>query len=52
MVDFLFGMFLENLEFGVDCDFRIAFVGLNGVGKLIIFKFMMGDIEVSEGEVV
>jgi len=45
------GMLLENLEFGVDCDSRIALVGPNGAGKSTILKLMTGDIEASEGEV-
>ena len=44
-------MLLENLEFGVDCDSRIALVGPNGAGKSTILKLMTGEIEASEGEV-
>jgi len=45
------GMLLENLEFGVDCDSRIALVGPNGAGKSTILKLMTGDVEPTEGEV-
>ena len=45
------GMLLENLEFGVDCDSRIALVGPNGAGKSTILKLMVGEIEATSGEV-
>lgn len=45
------GMLLEHLEFGVDCDSRIALVGPNGAGKSTILKLMTGDIDAVEGEV-
>jgi ATP-binding cassette subfamily F protein 2 len=30
------GMLYKNLEFGIDCDSRIALVGPNGAGGLLI----------------
>ena len=45
------GMLLQNLEFGVDCDSRIALVGPNGAGKSTILKLMTGDVDATEGEV-
>lgn len=45
------GMLLQNLEFGVDCDSRVALVGPNGAGKSTILKLMTGDVEPSLGEV-
>jgi len=40
-----------NLEFGIDCDSRIALVGPNGAGKSTLLKLIMQEIEPSEGEV-
>merc|ERR1719313_125958 len=40
-----------HLEFGVDCDSRIALVGPNGAGKSTLLKLMLQEIEPSEGEV-
>ena len=31
---------LQDLEFGVDCDSRIALVGPNGAGKSTLLKLM------------
>jgi len=45
------GMLLQNLEFGVDCDSRIALVGPNGAGKSTILKLMTGEVEATEGVV-
>jgi ATP-binding cassette subfamily F protein 2 len=42
---------LKNLEFGVDCDSRIALVGPNGAGKSTLLKLMTGDVEPSQGSV-
>lgn len=41
----------EGLEFGVDCDSCIVLVGLNGVGKFIFLKFMIGEFLLSVGMV-
>jgi len=40
-----------NLDFGIDCDSRIALVGPNGAGKSTLLKLMTLDIEPSEGEI-
>ena len=40
---------LRNLEFGVDCDSRIALVGPNGAGKSTLLKLMTGDVEPVSG---
>ena len=40
-----------NLEFGIDCDSRIALVGPNGAGKSTLLKLISLDIEPSEGEI-
>ena len=36
---------LRNLEFGVDCDSRVALVGPNGAGKSTLLKLMTGECE-------
>eukprot|EP00798_Chlamydomonas_sp_ICE-L_P025307 gene25307-10960_t len=41
----------KNLNFGIDCDSRIALVGPNGAGKSTLLKLMTGDLEASEGVV-
>eukprot|EP00240_Pyramimonas_obovata_P002632 CAMPEP_0118957626 /NCGR_PEP_ID=MMETSP1169-20130426/62194_1 /TAXON_ID=36882 /ORGANISM="Pyramimonas obovata, Strain CCMP722" /LENGTH=759 /DNA_ID=CAMNT_0006905715 /DNA_START=70 /DNA_END=2352 /DNA_ORIENTATION=- len=40
-----------NLEFGVDCDSRVALVGPNGAGKSTLLKLMTGDLSPTEGVV-
>merc|ERR1719326_2754329 len=40
-----------GLEFGIDCDSRIALVGPNGAGKSTLLKLISLDIEPSEGEI-
>mmetsp|Transcript_22705 Transcript_22705/g.49616 ORF Transcript_22705/g.49616 Transcript_22705/m.49616 type:complete len:703 (+) Transcript_22705:142-2250(+) len=40
-----------NLEFGIDCDSRIALVGPNGAGKSTLLKLMLQEIEPTEGEI-
>ena len=45
------GFLLKNLEFGVDCDSRVALVGPNGAGKSTLLKLMTGDVEPSRGSV-
>ena len=34
----------EDLDFGVDCDSRIALVGPNGAGKSTLLKLMTGEL--------
>ena len=40
-----------GLEFGIDCDSRIALVGPNGAGKSTLLKLMEQEILPSEGRV-
>jgi len=40
-----------NLEFGIDCDSRIALVGPNGAGKSTLLKLMTLEIEPTEGDI-
>ena len=40
-----------HLEFGVDCDSRIALVGPNGAGKSTLLKLMIGENKACEGEI-
>ena len=40
-----------NLEFGIDCDSRIALVGPNGAGKSTLLKLMTQDIKPTEGDI-
>jgi len=40
-----------GLEFGIDCDSRIALVGPNGAGKSTLLKLMTLTIEPSEGDI-
>lgn len=42
---------MQNLEFGIDCDSRIALVGPNGAGKSTLLKLMTGDITPTKGTV-
>jgi len=46
-VDYLY----TNLEFGVDCDSRIALVGPNGAGKSTLLKLMTQELQPSEGDI-
>jgi len=39
----------ENLNFGVDCDSRIAIVGPNGAGKSTFLKLLDGSLQPTEG---
>jgi ATP-binding cassette subfamily F protein 2 len=45
------GMLYKNIEFGIDCDSRIALVGPNGAGKSTLLKLMLGDLEPTKGTV-
>ena len=40
-----------GLDFGLDCDSRIALVGPNGAGKSTLLKLISLDIEPTEGEI-
>lgn len=42
---------LQNLEFGIDCDSRVALVGPNGAGKSTLLKLMTGDLTPTKGTV-
>ena len=41
----------EALNFGVDCDSRIALVGPNGCGKSTLLKLMSGELSPTAGSV-
>ena len=41
----------KNLEFGIDCDSRIALVGPNGAGKSTLLKMMAGALIPTDGMV-
>ncbi|WIA10679.1 hypothetical protein OEZ85_010859 [Tetradesmus obliquus] len=45
------GMLYKDLEFGIDCDSRIALVGPNGAGKSTLLKLMLGDLQPTKGTV-
>jgi ATP-binding cassette subfamily F protein 2 len=40
-----------GLDFGIDCDSRIALVGPNGAGKSTLLKLMMQDLQPTAGDV-
>jgi ATP-binding cassette subfamily F protein 2 len=40
-----------HLEFGVDCDSRIALVGPNGAGKSTLLKLMTQELKPTEGDI-
>ena len=40
-----------NLEFGLDCDSRIALVGPNGAGKSTLLKLMEQELKPTEGDI-
>jgi len=39
------------LEFGIDCDSRIALVGPNGAGKSTLLKLMEEELQPTEGDI-
>jgi ATP-binding cassette subfamily F protein 2 len=41
----------KDLDFGVDCDSRIALVGPNGAGKSTLLKLMTGELTATKGSV-
>eukprot|EP00218_Dolichomastix_sp_CCMP3274_P013147 CAMPEP_0170144196 /NCGR_PEP_ID=MMETSP0033_2-20121228/13349_1 /TAXON_ID=195969 /ORGANISM="Dolichomastix tenuilepis, Strain CCMP3274" /LENGTH=636 /DNA_ID=CAMNT_0010380681 /DNA_START=124 /DNA_END=2034 /DNA_ORIENTATION=- len=41
----------RNLEFGIDCDSRIALVGPNGAGKSTLLKLITGELDPVEGSI-
>ena len=41
----------EGLDFGIDCDSRVALVGPNGAGKSTLLKLMVGDLDPTEGTI-
>lgn len=42
----------KNLDWGVDCDSRIALVGPNGAGKSTLMKLLTGELEPTDGMVM
>ncbi|MED6220602.1 ATP-binding cassette sub- F member 1 [Stylosanthes scabra] len=55
-VEVTFGYTPDNLiykkiDFGVDCDSRVALVGPNGAGKSTLLKLMTGDLIPNDGMV-
>jgi ATP-binding cassette subfamily F protein 2 len=45
------GYLYTDLNFGIDCDSRVALVGPNGAGKSTLLKLITGDLSPSEGVV-
>jgi ATP-binding cassette subfamily F protein 2 len=41
----------KNLDFGIDLDSRVCFVGYNGVGKSTLLKLMVGELTPTLGQV-
>lgn len=41
----------RNVDFGLDCDSRVALVGPNGAGKTTLLKLITGDLAPVEGNV-
>ena len=44
-------LLLENLNFGMDLDTRVAICGPNGAGKTTLTKLMLGELEPTQGVV-
>lgn len=44
-------MLYKDLDFGIDCDSRVALVGPNGAGKSTLLKLMTGDLTPIKGTV-
>lgn len=42
-------MIYKNVEFGIDCDSRVALVGPNGAGKSTLLKLMTGELTATSG---
>eukprot|EP01116_Phalansterium_solitarium_P000001 TRINITY_DN0_c0_g1_i1.p1 TRINITY_DN0_c0_g1~~TRINITY_DN0_c0_g1_i1.p1 ORF type:complete len:590 (-),score=278.29 TRINITY_DN0_c0_g1_i1:433-2202(-) len=42
-------MIYKNIEFGIDCDSRVALVGPNGAGKSTLLKLMTGELQPTSG---
>ncbi len=42
---------MQDLEFGIDCDTRVALVGPNGAGKSTLLKLMTGDLVATKGTI-
>jgi ATP-binding cassette subfamily F protein 2 len=41
----------NGVDFGLDCDSRVALVGPNGAGKSTLLKLMLGELDACEGAV-
>ena len=41
----------QHLNFGIDCDSRVAIVGPNGAGKTTFLQLLCGDLTASDGSV-
>jgi ATP-binding cassette subfamily F protein 2 len=41
----------NGVDFGLDCDSRVALVGPNGAGKSTLLKLMLGELDATEGAV-
>jgi len=42
----------QNLEMNLDCDSKVAIVGPNGAGKSTLVNMILGELEVTSGEVI
>lgn len=41
----------KDVNFGIDCDSRVAIVGPNGVGKSTLLNLVCGDIDATTGSI-